>query len=110
MSEFSNMGERLKKVRTDIGLTQIQFCELLKISRTSLVNYENNDRLMDARILADLHKIFSVDLNWLVGGDATSPYTTNFVTPREMQLLKDAGKLPENAYAHLAAFLSALRN
>lgn len=108
MSETTTTGDRLKKVRKDIGLTQVQFADFLEISRTTLFHYENDERLMDARVLAGLRNLFAVDLNWLLTGAPTPPYTNAIVTARETQLLQIIKSLPDDARQHLLAFLSSV--
>ena len=65
MAEFK---DRLKELRTEKGLTQIQLAEELEMSRGTIGNYESgvrkNLRLEDLEAIADY---FNVEIDYLLG-------------------------------------------
>lgn len=65
MAEFK---DRLKELRTEKGLTQIQLAEKLEMSRGTIGNYEagvrKNLRLEDLEAIADY---FNVEIDYLLG-------------------------------------------
>lgn len=63
----SKFNERLAKARRDADYTQKQVSEILKISRSTLANYESGLREPDLDTLAKLADFYSVSVDWLLG-------------------------------------------
>jgi transcriptional regulator with XRE-family HTH domain len=59
--------ERLKTVRKNAGLSQIEFAKKLGITRQSVSYYENGERLPDIQILTDICKVANCSPNYLLG-------------------------------------------
>lgn len=64
MSEFS---KRLKKLRTDLKMTQDELAPELGISRSTLGMYETGKREPDFETLETIADFFNVDMNYLIG-------------------------------------------
>ena len=62
------VGERLKKLRNELGYTQSEFAEKLGLSRNSIACYEGGTRNMNDYILKNICQTFNVDYNWLTEG------------------------------------------
>lgn len=62
-----SFGEKLKKSREHLNLTQLQLSEKLGISKSALGMYETNKREPDLVTINNLCKILEVDGNWLLG-------------------------------------------
>ncbi|SHJ66360.1 Transcriptional regulator, contains XRE-family HTH domain [Malonomonas rubra DSM 5091] len=81
------IGQKLRKIREEAGLTQKAFAEKLGTNPVQMNRLENQDgshktmRLPDAKILVRLRELFGVDLNWLICDDESVP-------------LRDVGTLP----------------
>lgn len=58
---------RLKKLRTDEGLTQNELAPELGISRSTLGMYETGKREPDFETLETIADFFNVDMNYLIG-------------------------------------------
>ena len=58
---------RLKKARTDLGLTQAETSKLLKIDKSTFANYERGYREPSLEILITISLLFDVSLDWLCG-------------------------------------------
>ncbi|MCK4763271.1 MAG: helix-turn-helix transcriptional regulator [Candidatus Aminicenantes bacterium] len=71
------LGDRLKKLRKDLGYSQIEISKKLRISQHSFSNYENNKRFPDSQFLTELHSITGVSLNWLIIG-TDGMYTSDY--------------------------------
>lgn len=56
---------RLKKLRTEKGLSQEELAKMLNISRTSVTNYELGRNKASAEILSKLSEIFNCSLDYL---------------------------------------------
>jgi transcriptional regulator with XRE-family HTH domain len=62
-----SLGERIRKAREDLGLSQQQFAELLDVDRKTVGNWEsgrNQPRYGDLMLIAS---VADVSLEWLAG-------------------------------------------
>lgn len=66
MSETIN--SRIKSIRKDLGLTQSDFAERLRISRTHYSNIENGNVEITEKLINLISAMFSVNLEWLYSG------------------------------------------
>lgn len=66
MSETIN--SRIKSIRKDLGLTQSDFAERLRISRTHYSNIENGNVEITEKFVNLISAMFSVNLEWLYSG------------------------------------------
>ncbi|MCM1498330.1 MAG: helix-turn-helix transcriptional regulator [Clostridium sp.] len=64
-----NLGEQIRKYRTELSLSQDQLAEKLFVSRQSVSNWENDKTYPDIKSLLLLSELFSVSLDQLVKGD-----------------------------------------
>ncbi|MEQ8909416.1 MAG: helix-turn-helix transcriptional regulator [Vicingaceae bacterium] len=62
------IGERIKKLRKKIGKTQEQLCELMEISRPTLVRYERGEMAPSAEFLSKLKEHFEVSSDYILYG------------------------------------------
>lgn len=63
----TTIGEKLKKLRTEKGLSQLEFSSILNISNTTLSMYESNKRIPSDDIKKKLADFFNVSLDYLMG-------------------------------------------
>lgn len=63
------MNERLKQLRKELGLTQQEFADALKVKRTTIANYEiGRNEPIDA-VISLICTQFDVNENWLRTGE-----------------------------------------
>ena len=62
------LGERIKEVRTNKGLTQEQFSGKIGLSRNYVARIEIGERLPSDRTIKDICREFGVDELWLRTG------------------------------------------
>lgn len=62
-----NIGERLKNLRMEEGLTQKALAQNLQISRSALSMYELGIRQIPHELILAIAKYFDVSLNYLYG-------------------------------------------
>ena len=60
------LGEKIKRLRKDNGLTQEELAKKLFVSRQTITSWECNRTKPDLRIIAELGKIFSLDINYFL--------------------------------------------
>ena len=63
------IGEQIKKYRTEMGLSQDRLAEKIFVSRQTISNWENNKNYTDVKSLLLLRCLFNVSLDMLVKGD-----------------------------------------
>ena len=64
-----DMGDRIKKLRTERGMTQPNLAERLNVTRSAIAAYENGSRLPSLDVLMKLSKQFNVTSDYLLGID-----------------------------------------
>jgi transcriptional regulator with XRE-family HTH domain len=85
------LGERIKTLREENGLSQAQLAEMLQINRATLVQLEADNRGIKADELKQLSRIFDVSVDFLL-----NDYTT--------ESLKITGKMQEK-FEHLMLYI-----
>lgn len=75
-----NIGEQIKQLRKQRGLSQEQLAELLIVSRAAVAKWESNNGVPDIENLKKLSEVFGVTIDELVkgsGGSITEKKDTN---------------------------------
>ena len=63
------IGERIKQLRTDKGLSQQAFAELLSTSSGYICDVEKGKSVPGGTFLCSLKRVFGIDMNWLLVGE-----------------------------------------
>lgn len=66
------IGQRLKSVRVDSGLSQAEFATRLGISARAVQSYEYAEREMSVSVIDQVYEVFGVNPAWLLRGDETA--------------------------------------
>ena len=61
------LGERLKELREESGLTQSEVAKQLGIHSVTYLHYEKDQREPPLALLADMAKFFKVSVDYLLG-------------------------------------------
>lgn len=61
------LGERLKELRLESGLTQNQLAEKLNINSVTYLHYEKSQREPPLSLLIDFAVFFNVSVDYLLG-------------------------------------------
>lgn len=69
------MGEKIKNIRKERGLTQEGFAEIIGISRFSLINYERGARKVPEEVVRKISEAFNVELKEDFISYSTMKYT-----------------------------------
>ena len=81
-------GQRLKKLRIDSGLTQVELAKKLGAYQSKYRNWESDINEPDIPTINKLADIFGVTTDWLLGrDDKTKPYPTEL--DKEIQMLRE---------------------
>lgn len=76
--EETTLADRIKFIRG--SLTQTQFARALNINRNTLGGWETNKIFPNFEKLQKIHKIFKVNINWLLSGEG-KPYLKRLKYP-----------------------------
>ncbi len=80
-----DLALKIKKFRTDRGISQSQFARDIGISRGALINYEKGTRTPPIDVLITISKKFNIDIETLTSNDS---YTYSLDND-EVMLLKE---------------------
>ncbi len=64
---FKALGKRVAEQRKELGMTQVQLAEILKISQQLIAAYESGARKIPASLLPTLARLFAIPLEQLTG-------------------------------------------
>ena len=73
------MKDRIKKIRTDAGLSQSDFAKKLSISRSAICKLEYGENQPSEQTLKLIQETFSVNGNWLRTGEG-DPYVAHKIS------------------------------
>ena len=65
---YMGIGERIRSVRKQLGLSQVEFAKKLGISQTHLSDIENEKVKIPDRILKLISRMFGISYKWLKTG------------------------------------------
>jgi len=66
---MTTIGERIKKVRLTVNLTQSAFAERIGLKQNSIALIESGDRNTSEPVIKNICQEFNVNLNWLHTGE-----------------------------------------
>ncbi len=66
---YKKIGERLKKLRNYMGLTQEQAASILNIGRDAIIRIERGDRKINLQDLINFSKLYSISFDELISDE-----------------------------------------
>lgn len=63
--DYKKIGERLRKLRNYLGLTQEQVASILNLGRDAIIRIEKGERKIDLQELVDFTKLYNISLDEL---------------------------------------------
>ena len=63
------MNERIKKIRKEVGLTQQEFAEAIKVKRNTVATYEMGRSIPSDAAISLICREFDVNEEWLRTGE-----------------------------------------
>lgn len=100
-----NIGDKIKKIRKNKGLTQSQFSEITGIAINSISRYEKGERKPTTDILKKIADGLNVDIKELFD-DETS--FSNSFDKSEQSLINDFRSLNENGQTKVVEYVKDL--
>lgn len=67
LSFTEKIGQRLKQVRLNKGLSAVEVCKQLNIGTSSMSNYERGERMPSLEILIKISELYEMSIDELVG-------------------------------------------
>ena len=101
---METIGERIKIVRKEKGLTQQTFADKLGLKRNTIGSYEIDAGLPSDRTISDICREFGVNEIWLRTGDG-EPFQQE---SREEQIMRFATQTVKGSDEFRKAFVSML--
>lgn len=101
------MRTRIKKIRKDHHLTQVEFGEKIGVKGNTITNYENGLRNPTDAVLLSICREFWVNENWLRTGEG-EPYFDKNKDKEISDMLMDIQISDEKSFKR--RFISALSN
>lgn len=84
---MDSIGERIKKRRKKLGLTQPQIKELTGISSGTMSDIENGKALPAAPSLIKLSQVLTCSIDWILTGESGTSETVTLSDVRENELI-----------------------
>ena len=78
------LGNRLKKLRLEKKLTQLQIAQKVNISEARYNLYENNKRQPDYELLKSLAEVLETTTEYLLGNDNTTKTISSVIPDNEL--------------------------
>ena len=63
---YKKIGERLRKLRKYIGLTQEQVAKILNVGRDAILRIEKGERKIDLQELMNFSKLYNITMDELI--------------------------------------------
>lgn len=101
------LGQRLRELRKQQGLTQGQLAELLGISQQLVAFYEHGQRRVPVDLLPEVARLLSVSVEELLGL-TTGPIAKRGPTPKLQQQLERLSRLPRAKQRFVSEMLEAV--
>ena len=73
------LGETIRQIRMEKGLSQQQLAELIHVDRTTVTNWETGRRLPDAEMLTRISDTLDIDVSYLISASSNQSNTPNVI-------------------------------
>lgn len=83
-----DFGQRLKALRTQAGMTQLQLAQRIGVTKSVVSYYELQERTPSPEVLRKLAGIFKVSTDYLLGLDARESLDISGLSPEDAALLR----------------------
>lgn len=105
---MSDLGKRIQELRKQLGHTQAQLADKIKVSHTQLTRYEGKNVQPPADVLQRLANIFDVSIDYLVNGNKSDKIEQTLKDAELIKQFKQLDQLPEDEKKSIIKVISAL--
>ena len=85
---YKKIGERLRKLRKYMGITQEQVASILNIGRDAIIRIERGDRKIDIEELLNFSKLYCISVEELTSDEKV-------IDSEKLALIREFNKLSE---------------
>ena len=82
-----DLGEKIKQLRTERGITQTQLARKLNLSKSSISKYESGQKFPTLETLINMAAFFHTSLDELAGLEKGATISINELTQRQMAII-----------------------
>lgn len=104
------MNERLKQLRTKLGLNQEDFGKKIGVTRSAICNYENGSRTLQEQTIKSICREFNVDYLWFTTGEGGEEVKFTDLPKTILDELAMQYELTEDEKSLVQDFLSLTKN
>lgn len=104
-----NLGERLKQLRLEKEISQKELAEKFNIARSTLSQYESNQRTPSDEIKVKLSEYFNVSVDYLLGKTDIRNYIEDKNITVALHSDNDYDDLPEEAKSEINNFIEFIK-
>lgn len=104
-----NLGDRLKNLRIEKGISQTELAKQFNIARSTLSQYESNQRTPSDEIKIKLSEYFNVSLDYLLGKTDIKSYTEDSNVTIALHSDTDYDDLPDEAIKEINNFIDYVK-
>ena len=84
-----DFGEKVRALREARGLSQVQFAELLGVTKGMISAYETSVRMPSYKVLIRIARLFGVSTDYLLGLECKEGMDTSGLNARQKQLVAE---------------------
>lgn len=86
-----NIGDRIKKIRKELSLSQKEFAKALGISQSAVSSYEKKQRTPPESLIRLIVGIYNININYLLNNELPIFITQDqtFKVPNKLQVFED---------------------
>jgi transcriptional regulator with XRE-family HTH domain len=77
------IGDRIKKVRKALSLTQKEFADKLGISRTTISSYEKKQHTPPEALIRLMASVYNININYLISNEEPMFIDMNHLIPQD---------------------------
>ncbi len=68
LEKIISPGSRLRSLIKELGMTQTEFGESLKLTNSAINHYVNDKREISQQVIFMIHRLYNVNPHWLLAG------------------------------------------
>ncbi len=107
MNRKKAIGNKIRQVRSKLGMTQLEMAKAIRHSKQSVSGYEIGDTYPSIDSLIQISRLGGVSIDWLLTGETNVPHEqpTEGLTHEEQRLIeayRNAGRMNQVALLRIA--------
>lgn len=104
---MTDLGSRIQELRKESKYSQVELAELIGISKSQVIRYENKGAQPPADTLNKIADLFGTSVDFLINGNTQEKAKATLKSNALLQQFKDVENLPEEEQITVIKFLGA---